>query len=49
MDSFVALRPSTPGSRVAAYRWKGFGFKGDDSEELSRRCEARLAVSEPER
>lgn len=49
MDSFVAPRPSAPGSRVAAYRWKGFGFKGDDSEELTRRCEARLALSEPER
>jgi poly-gamma-glutamate synthesis protein (capsule biosynthesis protein) len=49
MDSFVAPRPDTPGSRVAAYRWSGFGFRGDDSEELTRRCEARLAMSGPER
>ncbi|WP_224362833.1 CapA family protein [Hyalangium versicolor] len=44
MDSFVALRPSAPGVRVAAYRWAGFGFRGDDAEELHRRCEALLSV-----
>ena len=28
MYSFVAPRPRDPGSRVAAYRWNGFGFSG---------------------
>ncbi|HEX8703069.1 MAG TPA: CapA family protein [Myxococcaceae bacterium] len=44
MDSFVAPNPETPGTRVAAYRWAGFGFRGDDSEELSRRCEALMQL-----
>lgn len=44
MDSFVAPRPDAPGTRVAAWRWKGFGFRGDDSEELSRRCEKLLSA-----
>ncbi|WP_224244984.1 CapA family protein [Hyalangium gracile] len=43
-DSFVAPRPSASGTRMAAYRWSGFGFRGDDTEELSRRCEALLSV-----
>jgi poly-gamma-glutamate synthesis protein (capsule biosynthesis protein) len=44
MDSFVAPRPETPGTRVSAYRWNGFGFGGDESEELSRRCEALMQL-----
>jgi hypothetical protein len=37
-DSFVAPQPGVKGSRVAAYRWNGFGFDGIANE----RCEARL-------
>jgi hypothetical protein len=44
MDSFVAPRPDTPGTRVAAYRWQGFGFRGDDAEDLSRRCETLMQL-----
>lgn len=44
MDSFVAPSPETPGTRVAAYRWSGFGFRGEDSEEISRRCEALMQL-----
>jgi hypothetical protein len=37
-DSFVAPQPGAKGSRVAAYRWNGFGFDGI----ANARCEARL-------
>jgi poly-gamma-glutamate synthesis protein (capsule biosynthesis protein) len=30
-DSFLVSNPQTGGTRIAAYRWNGFGFSGIDS------------------
>jgi len=37
-DSFITLRPDSAGTRVAAYRWNGFGFSGLEDTEVVRRC-----------
>ncbi len=37
-DSFIALQPGSNKTRIAAYRWKGFGFSGIDDREVLRSC-----------
>ncbi len=37
-DSFVVLQPDAAGTRVAAYRWNGFGFSGIDDSDVIARC-----------
>lgn len=37
-DSFLAPDPSAPASRVAAYRWNGFGFTGVECAALKQSC-----------
>jgi poly-gamma-glutamate synthesis protein (capsule biosynthesis protein) len=39
-DSFLVLRPDAGATRVAAYRWNGFGFSGIDDPEVQNRCGA---------
>ena len=41
-DSFLAPNPAGAGSRVAAYRWNGFGFSGVDDPGVTNRCRQRL-------
>ncbi|MCE5244945.1 MAG: CapA family protein [Syntrophobacteraceae bacterium] len=37
-DSFVSLRPESGDTRVAAYRWNGFGFSGVHDPDTVNRC-----------
>jgi poly-gamma-glutamate synthesis protein (capsule biosynthesis protein) len=37
-DSFIALEPESKETRIAAYRWKGFGFSGINDTEVIRSC-----------
>ncbi|AUB85319.1 hypothetical protein THSYN_29110 (plasmid) [Candidatus Thiodictyon syntrophicum] len=37
-DSFLVPDPATPRTRVAAYRWNGFGFSGWDAAAALARC-----------
>lgn len=37
-DSFLAPHPQSKDTRVAAYRWKGFGFSGIHDEEVIMSC-----------
>jgi hypothetical protein len=37
-DSFIAPKPGSNEQRVAAYRWKGFGFSGIQDPEVIRSC-----------
>lgn len=37
-DSFIALQPGSNETRIAAYRWKGFGFSGINDPEVLRSC-----------
>ena len=37
-DSFINLDPGTEKTRVAAYRWNGFGFKGEDAAAINDSC-----------
>jgi len=39
-DSFLALSPQSKGTRVAAYRWNGFGFDGISDPSVVSRCRA---------
>jgi len=39
-DSFLTLDPSAPATRVAAYRWNGFGFSGLQDARALARCAA---------
>lgn len=39
-DSFLVLSPSTKGTRVAAYRWDGFGFDGISNQTIVAKCKA---------
>jgi poly-gamma-glutamate synthesis protein (capsule biosynthesis protein) len=39
-DSFLVLSPKSKGTRVAAYRWKGFGFEGLGDDEVVSQCRA---------
>lgn len=41
-DSFAVLNRSTKETRIAAYRWNGFGFTGLDEAGLSEHCRASL-------
>jgi hypothetical protein len=37
-DSYLVPNPQTPRTRVAAYRWNGFGFSGIDDPAIQARC-----------
>jgi poly-gamma-glutamate synthesis protein (capsule biosynthesis protein) len=37
-DSFLMLSPESKGTRVAAYRWNGFGFDGITDEGVASGC-----------
>ena len=37
-DSFLILAPESKGTRVAAYRWNGFGFDGIADERVASAC-----------
>jgi hypothetical protein len=37
-DSFLLLNPAAVSTRVAVYRWNGFGFTGVQNSELEQRC-----------
>jgi hypothetical protein len=37
-DSYLVPDPQTLGTRVAAYRWNGFGFSGVDEPAILQRC-----------
>lgn len=39
-DSFLVLSPSSTGTRVAAYRWNGFGFSGISDQAIVSDCKA---------
>ncbi|MGD0399272.1 MAG: CapA family protein [Syntrophobacteraceae bacterium] len=41
-DSFIRLEPGSPERRIAAYRWKGFGFSGIHDPQLIDRCREYL-------
>jgi poly-gamma-glutamate synthesis protein (capsule biosynthesis protein) len=43
-DSFIALHPESKQKRIAAYRWKGFGFAGIDDPEAIASCRNRFSV-----
>ncbi len=38
-DSFINLNPNTNKTHIAAYKWDGFGFKGDDDSSAYLSCE----------
>jgi len=39
-DSFLVIHPNAPPTRIAAYRWNGFGFSGLPDAALEARCAA---------
>jgi len=41
-DSFMMLNPSATGTRVAAYKWSGFGFTGLDDPNEAEVCRRAL-------
>ncbi len=41
-DSFLVLSPESKGTRVAAYRWNGFGFDGITDPGIISQCHAIL-------
>jgi poly-gamma-glutamate synthesis protein (capsule biosynthesis protein) len=41
-DSFLMLSPESKGTRVAAYRWNGFGFDGITDPGIVMECHALL-------
>ena len=50
-DSFLVLSPQSKGTRVAAYRWNGFGFDGITDEGIVSQCHALLdeeTVADPQ-
>jgi poly-gamma-glutamate synthesis protein (capsule biosynthesis protein) len=50
-DSFLVLSPESKGTRVAAYRWNGFGFDGITDPGIVSRCHALLdeeTVADPQ-
>jgi poly-gamma-glutamate synthesis protein (capsule biosynthesis protein) len=44
-DSFLVLSPESKGTRVAAYRWKGFGFEGLGDDRVVSQCRALFEES----
>ncbi len=38
-DSFLLLQPDSKGTRVAAYRWSGFGFQGVEAKLALQACQ----------
>jgi len=52
-DSFLMLSPESKGTRVAAYRWNGFGFDGIADEGIISACrdlwgEPKLVIALPQ-
>ncbi len=50
-DSFLVLSPESKGTRVAAYRWNGFGFDGITDPGIVSQCHALLdeeTVADPQ-
>ena len=45
-DSFLMLSPESKGTRVAAYRWNGFGFDGITDEGVVSGCRALFGEKE---
>jgi poly-gamma-glutamate synthesis protein (capsule biosynthesis protein) len=45
-DSFLMLSPESKGTRVAAYRWNGFGFEGITDEGIVSGCRALFGEKE---
>jgi poly-gamma-glutamate synthesis protein (capsule biosynthesis protein) len=45
-DSFLMLSPESRGTRVAAYRWNGFGFEGVADEGIISACRDLLGEQE---
>ena len=45
-DSFLMLSPESKGTRVAAYRWNGFGFDGIADEGIVSACRALFTENE---
>jgi poly-gamma-glutamate synthesis protein (capsule biosynthesis protein) len=43
-DSFLILSPESKGTRIAAYRWNGFGFDGIADEGVVSACRALLGA-----
>jgi poly-gamma-glutamate synthesis protein (capsule biosynthesis protein) len=41
-DSFLVLSPDSKGTRIAAYRWNGFGFDGINDSQTVASCHALL-------
>jgi len=46
-DSFLMLSPASKGTRVAAYRWNGFGFDGITDARVVAACRALFDGVEP--
>ena len=42
LDSFLVLSPGSTGTRVAAYRWNGFGFDGIADPGIVSQCHVLL-------
>lgn len=38
-DSYISLDSTSKGTRVAVYRWNGFGFSGMENPGVCKRCE----------
>jgi poly-gamma-glutamate synthesis protein (capsule biosynthesis protein) len=47
-DSFLMLSPASKGTRVAAYRWNGFGFAGLADERIGAGCRALFSQQDPD-
>jgi poly-gamma-glutamate synthesis protein (capsule biosynthesis protein) len=45
-DSFLMLTPDSKGTRVAAYRWNGFGFDGIADKGVVSGCRALFGEKE---
>ena len=45
-DSFLMLSPESNGTRVAAYRWSGFGFNGITDDRIVSGCRALFGEKE---
>lgn len=47
-DSFLMLSPQSKATRVAAYRWNGFGFDGIDAEATVSACRNLFGIASPD-
>jgi hypothetical protein len=42
----MSPEPGTSGTRVAAYRWNGFGFSGIQDDAFTSRCMKEMALGD---